>query len=78
MRKQNILLIPDPGPGVKIAPDPESRIRIHNTVQPRSASKKRIIASVLEQKEISHNYIILPNLLNVLKILSVHVTKKSK
>jgi hypothetical protein len=60
MRKQNIFLIPDPGPGVKIPPDPESRIR--NTVQPGSASKKLLIASVLEQKKIEHNSIILANL----------------
>jgi hypothetical protein len=35
-----IFLIKDPGPGVKMAPDPESRIRIRNTVQPRNASQK--------------------------------------
>jgi hypothetical protein len=33
-------LIKDQGQGVKMAPDPESRIRIRNTVQPTNASQK--------------------------------------
>ncbi len=68
-------LIPDPGPGVKITPDPESRVRICNTVQPGSLSKKLWNAIVLEQKQIEPNSIILANLLNFLQILLVHVKK---